>query len=70
MNGEKINATYAFSGLAMEYAPWRAWDENGIKLTLADGSEVQDDERYTVAAWATSIDETYIASTLNVHCEF
>lgn len=54
----------------MEYAPWRAWDENGIKLTLADGSEVQDDERYTVAAWATSIDETYIASTLNVHCEF
>ena len=61
MNGEKINATYAFSGLAMEYAPWRAWE---------DGSEVQDDERYTVAAWATSIDETYIASTLNVHCEF
>ena len=70
INGEKINATYAFSGLAMEYAPWRAWDENVIKLTLADGSEIEDDERYTVAAWATSIDETYIASTLNVHREF
>ncbi len=69
INGQEINAMYAFSGLAMEYAPWRAMDENVIKLTLADGSEIEDEERYTVAAWATSIDESYIASTLSIHSE-
>lgn len=69
INGGEINAMYAFSGLTMEYAPWRDQNNNVIKLTLADGSEIADDKRYTVAAWATSIDETYIASTLSVHSE-
>lgn len=69
INGEEINAMYAFSGLAMEYAPWQDKNENVIKLTLADGSEIVDDKRYTVAAWATSIDDSYIGSTLNVHSE-
>lgn len=69
INGEEINALYAFSGLAMEYAPWRERDKNVIKLTLADGSEIEDDKFYTVAAWATSIDEAYISSTLSVHSE-
>lgn len=69
INGVEVNAMYAFSGLAMEYAPWRDKNENVIKLTLADGSEIQDDKVYTVAAWATSIDESYIASTLKVHSE-
>lgn len=69
INGGEINAMYAFSGLTMEYAPWRDQNNNVIKLTLADGSEIADDKRYTVAAWATSIDETYIASTLTVHSE-
>lgn len=69
INGEEINAMYAFSGLAMEYAPWRDKSENVIKLTLADGSEIVDDKRYAVAAWATSIDESYITATLNTHSE-
>ena len=69
INGEEINAMYAFSGLVMEYAPWRDQNENVIKLTLADGSEIEDTKRYTVAAWATSIDESYIASALAVHSE-
>lgn len=67
INGEEINAMYAFSGLSVEYAPWRDKNENVIKMTLADGSEIVDDKFYTVAAWATSIDETYIGSTLNVY---
>lgn len=67
INGEEINAMYAFSGLNMEYAPWRAWDENVIKLTMEDGSGIEDDKRYTVAAWPTTIDETYVTSTLRVH---
>ena len=69
INGEEINALYAFSGLAMEYAPWRERDKNVIKLTLADGSEIEDDKFYTVAAWATSIDEAYISSTLSAYSE-
>lgn len=69
INGGEINAMYAFSGLKMEYAPWRAWDENVITLTLADGSEIEDDKRYTVAAWPTSIDESYSASIRSVHKE-
>ena len=58
---------YAFSGLAMEYAPWRDKNENVIKLTLADGSEIEDGKVYTLAAWATSVDEAFIASTVNIH---
>ena len=70
INGEEINALYAFSGLNMEYAPWRAWDKNVIKVTLEDGSEIEDGKRYTVAAWPTSIDESYLTSTLNIHSVF
>lgn len=70
INGGEINAMYAFSGLSMEYAPWRARDANVIKLTLADGSVIEDHKRYTVAAWPTSIDETYITSTLSVHSQW
>ena len=55
--------------MAMEYAPWRPWDENVIKLTLADGSEIEDSRRYTVAAWGDSIDKSYIASTVSIHSE-
>ena len=53
----------------MDYAPWRDRDKNVIKLTLADGSEIEDSKRYTVAAWPTSIDESYLASIVNVHSE-
>lgn len=69
INGEEINAMYAFSGLSMEYAPWRDRDENVIQLTLADGSVIEDEKRYTVAAWPTSIDESYLSSTLLIHSE-
>ena len=69
INGEEINVLYAFSGLNMDYAPWRDRDKNVIKLTLADGSEIEDSKRYTVAAWPTSIDESYLASIVNVHSE-
>lgn len=69
INGEEINVMYAFSGLNMDYAPWRDRDKNVIKLTLADGSEIEDSKRYTVAAWPTSIDESYLTSIVNVHSE-
>ena len=63
INGAEINALYACSGLKMEYAPWAAADENVRSLTLADGSALDDGKTYTVAAWAGTIDERYIAAT-------
>lgn len=63
--GEKeINAMYACSGLAMEYAPWADADKNVISLTLADGTEIKDDQTYTVAAWASAIDESYLSGVV------
>ena len=64
IDGQEINAMYAFSGFKMTYAPWNSMHENVVSLTLADGSEIDDQAMYTVAAWATTIDESYISSTL------
>lgn len=69
INGENVNAMYAFSGLKMEYAPWYPTDRNVISLTLEDGSDIDDDTVYTVAAWASSIDDSYISSTVCTHKE-
>lgn len=63
--GEKeVNVMYACSGLAMEYAPWAGTDKNVRSLTLADGTELKDDQTYTVAAWASSIDESYLSGVV------
>lgn len=67
INGAEINAMYAFSGLVMEYAPWRDMNENVLELTLTHGCEIEDDKIYTVAAWGASIDESYISSTLDTY---
>lgn len=64
INGEEVNAMYAFSGLKMTYAPWKDINENVVQLTLEDGTTIQDDKLYTVAAWATSIDPSYLTSTV------
>lgn len=64
INGSEINAMYAFSGLKMEYAPWADVGEHVRSLTLADGSAIDDAGTYTVAAWAGSIDKSYITSTV------
>ncbi len=61
INGQEINCMYACSGLKMEYAPPRDMNENVLSLTLANGAGIDDDAVYTVAAWATCIDERYIS---------
>lgn len=60
INGEEVAELYAVSGLKVEYAPWAAADANVISVALADGTPMEDDKIYTVAAWATTIDERYI----------
>jgi raffinose/stachyose/melibiose transport system substrate-binding protein len=64
VKGAEVNALYACSGLKIKYAPWAPADANVLALTLADGSAVNDDATYTVAAWAGSIDKSYISSTI------
>ena len=65
INGNEVNATYAFAGHKMTYAAWNAPDCNVVSLTLADGTEIKDDRVYTVAAWGASIDESFISATGN-----
>ncbi|RNL48132.1 extracellular solute-binding protein [Paraeggerthella hongkongensis] len=69
ISGKEIDAMYACSGLKMEYAPWRAADQNVLSLTLPDGTEISDDAKYTVAAWAGSIDDSYVSSIVQEHSD-
>ena len=69
LNGEEVNALYAFSGLKAEYAPWRDEASNVLSLALADGTEIDDGKLYTVAAWAGTVDESYVSSTVKAHSE-
>lgn len=69
INGVESNILYAFSGLKMEYAPWAPEAENVRKLTLADGSPIEDGTTYTVAAWKTGIDERYLSGVVREHPE-
>lgn len=64
IKGAEVNALYACSGMRIQYAPWAPADANVKKLTLADGSAIDDDTIYNVAAWAGTIDARYISSTI------
>lgn len=69
INGKEVNAMYAPSGLKLTYAPWAPMDRNVVNLTLADGTEIQDDAVYTVAAWAGSIDESCLSGVVQEYTE-
>lgn len=69
INGSEVDAMYACSGLKMEYAPWADASANVESLKLADGSALDDSRVYTVAAWAGSIDKSYISSTISEYPE-
>lgn len=64
INGREVNAMYAPSGLKLEYAPYAPEDGNVVSLKLEDGTEIDDNAVYQVAAWAGSIDERYISGTV------
>lgn len=64
IKGSEVNIMYAFSGLKMEYAPWKDKDQNVVSLTLADGTAIDDNKTYNVAAWAGGIDKQYISGTV------
>ena len=36
---------------------------------VADGTEIDDGKLYTVAAWAGTVDESYVSSTVKAHSE-
>ena len=62
IKGAEVNALYACSGLKVKYAPWASADANVLSLTLADGTAIDDNATYTVAAWAGAIDDRYISA--------
>lgn len=69
INGREVNAMYAPSGMKIEYAPHAPADANVVDLKLEDGTALDDGKIYTVAAWAGSIDEGYIAGTVKEYSE-
>ncbi|MDO4540312.1 MAG: extracellular solute-binding protein [Syntrophomonadaceae bacterium] len=69
VNDVEIDALIAASGLAVKYAPWNERGSRVIELTLEDGTELRDDELYTVAAWNGAIADEYITDTVEVHDE-
>ena len=46
-----------------------SYNDGVLSLTLPDGTEISDDAQYAVAAWAGSIDESYIGSILEAHAD-
>lgn len=67
VNGEEPDVFIAASGLSVEYAPWNERGSRILELTLEDGTALEDDKLYTVAAWAGVLDERYITETVTVH---
>ena len=70
INGSEANALYAFSGLKMEYAPWRDPQSNVLSVSFEDGSQIEDDALYTVAAWDSCIDPSFITETVKQFPEY
>ena len=44
-------------------------DADRVMLMAADGTEIDDGKLYTVAAWAGTVDESYVSSTVKAHSE-
>lgn len=44
------------SGLKIEFAPWAGEGNRLVSVTLADGSELEPEKEYTVAAWNGTVD--------------
>ena len=47
---------------------YKRQDQNVVSLALSDGAPLDDQKLYTVAAWAGSIDESYLSGTIRT-CE-
>lgn len=66
-NEEKVNCAYAFSGLKGKMAPWNDMGGKYISITLADGSAIEADKLYSVAAWEGTVKEEYITEVVELY---
>lgn len=57
---EYIRAIFAFSGLKCTVAPWAPHDEMYVSVALADGTAIDPNKLYSVAAWDGTIAPEYI----------
>lgn len=58
---------YAFSGLKCKVAPWNKLGEKYLLVALADGSAIEPDKLYTVAAWEGTVRDEFITETLQAY---
>lgn len=57
--GTTANCVYAFAGLKAVYAPANAVGDKIISVTMADGTEIQEEKSYTVSFWQGTVNEKY-----------
>jgi raffinose/stachyose/melibiose transport system substrate-binding protein len=69
INSIEQNQFVAASGLSVEYAPWHASGNRVVKVSLEDGTALNDEQTYQVACYAGVLDARYITETGSVHSE-
>ena len=62
-NNETADCVYAYAGLKCTVAPWDPPGSKYLAVTLADGSELDPERLYTVAAWDGTVAEEFISET-------
>lgn len=55
------------AGLKVEFAPWAEEGSRFLSVTLPDGSALEPDKLYTVAAWNYTVSEEYITEVLETY---
>ena len=62
-NEDVADCIYAFSGLKCAVAPWAPLGSRYLSVALADGSALEPDRLYTVAAWAGTVADEYVTGS-------
>lgn len=60
-------SNFVAAGLKLEFAPWAELGSRFQSVKLADGSDLDPDKLYTVAAWSNTVVDKYITETLEVY---
>ncbi len=58
---------YAVSGLKCTVAPWNSVQKRYIKVTLPDGTPLDQNKEYTVAFWEGTIKEEYVGDIIETY---
>lgn len=72
-NPDKVNFSeftepfFVGAGLKIKFAPWAKKGSRYLDVSLADGSKLEPDKLYTVAAWSHTVDSQYVTEQLKIY---